>query len=62
MADADREMRIEEIVNNNKNERKDHKFGYINCVTKTFLKKKHVYNVVRTTTTKELNVLKLKEN
>ena len=34
-ADADGKMRIEKIVNNNKN-KKNHKFGYINCVIKTF--------------------------
>ena len=37
MEDADGKMRIEKTVNNNKN--KKHKFGYINCATKTFLNK-----------------------
>ena len=51
MADADGKMRIEKTVNNNK--KKQHKFGYINCVTKTFLTKQNVYNFVRTTRTKK---------
>ena len=43
MADADRKMRIEKIVNNNKNKKKTkQKFGYINCVTETFLNKTRV--------------------
>ena len=54
MADAAGKMRIEKIVNDNKNKKKPRKFGYINCVTKTyFLTKQNVYNVVRTTTTKK---------
>ena len=36
MADADGKLRIEKIVDrDNKNKKKNHKFGYINCVTKT---------------------------
>ena len=41
MAEADGKMRIEKIVNNIKNQKK-HKFGYINCVTRTFHNKTRV--------------------
>ena len=65
MADADGKIRIEKIVNNNKKKKK-YKLEKINQIVslKNFLTK-HVYNVVRTTTTTNdlyLNFLKLKEN
>ena len=50
MADADGKMRIEKIVNNNKN-RKNTNLDIQIVSLKHFLTKQNVYNVVRTTTT-----------